>query len=54
VRRVIVLFLSVILALIVATPIATGQNQLPSNTKNQSHSNILKELAAQWWNWAVL
>jgi hypothetical protein len=46
VRRAIVLAISVILALGVAAPIAAGQNQ--------SHSNILKELAAQWWNWAVL
>ena len=45
-RRAIVLAISVILALGVAAPIAAGQNQ--------SHSNILKELAAQWWNWAVL
>jgi hypothetical protein len=54
VRRIIVLAISVILALVVTAPIAAGQNQLPSNIKNQSHSNILKELAAQWWNWAVL
>jgi hypothetical protein len=53
-RRIIVLAISIILALVVAAPMAIGQNQLPSNIKNQSHSNILKDLAAEWWNWAVL
>jgi hypothetical protein len=54
VKRITVLALGVILALAVAAPMAAAQNDLPSNIRNQAHSNILKELAAQWWNWAVL
>ena len=53
-KRLVVLALSVIMALVVMAPIATGKSQLPSNIKNQFQSNILKELAAQWWKWAVL
>ena len=53
-KRITVLALGVILALAVAAPMAAAQNDLPSNIRNQAHSNILKELAAQWWNWAVL
>jgi hypothetical protein len=54
VKRITVLALSVVLALVVAAPMAAAQKDLPSNIKNQAHSNVLKELAAQWWNWAVL
>ena len=53
-KRITMLALSVVLVLVVAAPMAAAQNDLPSNTKNQAHSNVLKELAAQWWNWAVL
>jgi hypothetical protein len=52
-RRIIVLAVSAILALSVAVPIAAGQTETTSNSKNQAHSNDLKKLAAEWWNWAV-
>jgi hypothetical protein len=54
VKRITVLALSVVLALVVAAPMAAAQSDLPSNIRNQAHSSNLKELAAQWWNWAVL
>jgi hypothetical protein len=45
VRRIIVLALSVILALVVAAPIAAGQEV----SKDQD----LRELTAAWWDWAM-
>jgi hypothetical protein len=45
VRRIVVLALSVILALAVAAPIASGQ---PASQRQD-----VKALAADWWNWAV-
>jgi hypothetical protein len=45
VKRAIVVAISVILALVVAAPIASG--------KSSSQSQNLGQLTAEWWNWAV-
>ena len=44
-KRAIVVAISVILALVVATPIASG--------KSSSQSQNLGQLTAEWWNWAI-
>jgi hypothetical protein len=46
VRRIVVMALSVILALVVAAPMASGQTASPSQTN-------LSELTAAWWDWAM-
>src|SRR5215203_6307250 len=45
VKRAIVVAISVILALVVAAPIASG--------KSSSQSQNLGQLTAEWWNWAI-
>jgi hypothetical protein len=50
-KRIIVMVLSVILALIMAASIATGQES--SSGQKSSQSQDSGELAGAWWNWAV-
>jgi hypothetical protein len=45
VKRAIVMAISVLLALIVAAPIASGQSS--------SQSQTIGKLTGDWWNWAV-
>jgi hypothetical protein len=45
-----VIALSVILALVVAMPIATGN---PANTEQKPSKEYLGDLTAEWWNWAA-
>ena len=44
-KRAIVVAISVLLALVVAAPIASGQSS--------SQSQNLGQLTAEWWNWAI-
>jgi hypothetical protein len=48
VRRIVVIALSVMLALVVAMPIASGQTEPPV-----TDSQTLGELGAEWWTWAL-
>jgi hypothetical protein len=48
VRRIVLIALSVMLALVVAMPIASGQTE-PAVTDSQT----LGELGAEWWTWAL-
>jgi hypothetical protein len=50
VRRIVLVALSVILALVVAMPMVSGKPA--SNTQNLSSPGQLKKLTAEWWNWA--
>ena len=47
-KRAIVIALSVLLALVVAAPIASGQS-----SSSSSQSQNLGQLTAAWWNWMV-
>jgi hypothetical protein len=49
VRRIVVIALSVMLALVVAIPIAFGKPALPAISKN---SQTLGKLGAAWESWA--
>lgn len=55
-RRIVVLSLSVILALVVAMPMALGQDgqdaQASGNVDAQASGNV-GELGAAWWQWAL-
>jgi hypothetical protein len=48
VRRIGVMVLSVILALVVVAPIASGQ----TSSQGQPQGQWLEKLTAKWWNWA--
>jgi hypothetical protein len=50
VRRIVVIALSVMLALVVAIPIASGKPALPALFK---HSQILGKLGAEWWTQVI-
>jgi hypothetical protein len=50
-KRAIVLALSVILALVVAAPIASGQSS--SQSQNLGKGKNLAQLTGEWWNWMV-
>jgi hypothetical protein len=51
VRRIVVIALSVMLALVVAIPMASGK---PDPTgQNPSPPGLLKQLGAEWWIWAL-
>jgi hypothetical protein len=48
VRRILLIALSVIMALVVAIPVASGQTAPPAN-----ESQTLGELGAEWWTWVL-
>ena len=50
-KRAIVVAISVLLALVVAAPIASGQSS--SQGKNLGKGQNLGKLTGDWWNWAV-
>jgi len=51
VRRIILIALSVMLALLVAIPMASGK-PVPTG-RNPSPPGLLKQLGAEWWIWAL-
>jgi hypothetical protein len=53
VRRIVVIVLSVIMALVVALPMASGKTQATSDPGQSIGKRILGELGARWWTWAV-
>jgi hypothetical protein len=53
VKRAIVMALSVLLALIVAMPMAFGKAEPTANTSQTQGNQILGKLAAEWWIWAL-
>jgi hypothetical protein len=52
-RRIVVLALSVILALVVAMPVASGKPQPTADTGQTIGKKVLGELGAEWWIWAL-
>jgi hypothetical protein len=57
VRRIVVIALSVILALVVAIPMASGKDDPNEHEKKLSPPGQLKknlpDLTGEWWNWAL-
>jgi hypothetical protein len=53
VKRAIVMALSVILALVVAIPMASGKPEPTANKSQTLGKKILGELGAEWWIWIV-
>src|SRR5918994_3223764 len=54
-RRIVVIALSVILALVVAIPMASGK-PAPTEKKPSPPGQLKKnlpDLTAEWWNWAI-
>jgi len=53
VRRIVVIALSVILALVMALPMASGKTQATADQGQSIGKKILGELGARWWEWAA-